>query len=87
MKNSRFTEEQIIQILKEGEGGSIADILRRYNIAKGTYYAWRSKYSGLELPEIKRLKKLEEENRKLKQLLAEAQLDIVALKDIVSKKW
>ncbi|PWU15435.1 MAG: hypothetical protein C5B45_02460 [Chlamydiae bacterium] len=52
MRTRRFSEEQIIQILKEGEGGSIADVLRRYNIAKGTYYVWRSKYSGLELPEI-----------------------------------
>jgi putative transposase len=80
MKNSRFTEEQIIQILKEGEGGSIADVLRRYNIAKGTYYAWRSKYS-VELPEIKRLKKLEEENRKLKQLLAAGDRPLKAIFD------
>lgn len=88
MKRSRFTEEQIIRILKEGAAGAKVDELcRRHNIAKGTYYSWRNKYDGLEVCELKRLKSLEEENHKLKQLLAESQLDNMALKDLVSKKW
>ena len=88
MKRSRFTEEQIIRILKEGEIGSgIEELCRRHNISKATYYSWRSKYAGLEISELKRLKNLEAENSKLKRLLADAQLDNLALKDLVSKKW
>ena len=88
MKRSRFKEEQIIRILKEGElGGKIDELCRRHNISKPTYYSWRSKYGGLEVSELKRLKGLEEENGKLKRLLADAQLDNLALKDLVSKKW
>ena len=88
MKRSRFTEEQIIRILKEGElGGKIDELCRRYNISKPTYYNRRSKYAGLDISELKRLKGLEEENSKLKRLLADAQLDNLALKDLVSKKW
>ena len=88
MRRRKFTEEQIIKILKEGESGEIIeDVIRRHNISRGTYYSWRQKYSGLEISELKRLKIMERENARLKELLAEAQLDIRALKDVVSKKW
>jgi putative transposase len=88
MRKSKFTEEKIIQILKEGAAGAkIDELCRRYEISRATYYSWRSKYEGLEISELKRLKALEAENSKLKQLLAEAQLHNVALKDLVSKKW
>jgi putative transposase len=88
MRRSRFTEAQIILILKEGDaGGNIEELCRRHNISKPTYYSWRTKYAGLEIAELKRLKRLEEENRKLKHLLADAQLDNFALKDLLSKKW
>lgn len=88
MKRSRFSEEQIIAILREGElGGNIEELCRRHNISKPTYYSWKTKYGGLEVSELKRLKALEVENSKLKRLLADAQLDNLALKDLVSKKW
>jgi putative transposase len=87
MKN-RFSEEQIINILKEADAGmKIAELCRKHNISCGTYYAWKSKFGGMKVSEAHRLRSLEEENRKLKRLVADQALDIVCLKDIVSKKW
>ena len=84
----RFTEEQIIRVIKEQESGtSVDDICRRHGIANSTFYKWKSKFGGMELSEAKRLKELEAENRKLKHLLADAMLDNSALKEVVSKKW
>ncbi len=84
----RYTEEQIIRILKQAEGGiPVADLLREHNIAQGTFYRWKAKYGGMEVNEAKRLKALEEENRRLKRLVADQALDIQILKDVNSKKW
>ena len=86
MKQSRFTEAQIIGILKEQESGSpTADVCRRHGISSATFYKWKSKYGGLEVSEARRLRALEDENAKLKKLLAEAMLDNVVLKDMASK--
>jgi putative transposase len=88
MKRSRFSEEQIISILKEQEAGTkTADVCRKHGISDVTFYKWKSKYGGLEVSDAKRLKALEDENAKLKRLLAEAMLDNAMLKDITSKKW
>ena len=87
MKRSRFSEEQIITILKQAEGGlPVAELLRQHGIAEGTFYRWRSKYGGLELSEAKRLKQLEEENRRLKRLVADQALDIQILKEVAAGK-
>lgn len=88
MKAKRFTEEQIIGILKQAEAGvKIIDLCRMHGISDVTFYTWRKKYGGMEVSDAKRLKQLEEENRKLKQMLADALLDNKVLKDVVSKKW
>ena len=88
MKKKRFSEEQIIRILQEGESGiSIKDLCREHNISTPTFYSWRKKYSGMEVNQLRRLKDLESENRRLKQLYAEAMLDNKALKDVLTKKW
>ena len=88
MKKSRFSEEQIITILKQHEGGlKTADLCKQHGISANTFYVWRAKYGGLEVSEAKRLKQLEEENSKLKRLVAEQALDLVMLKDVVAKKW
>lgn len=85
---SRFTEEQIIKILEEGRAGmKVPDLCRKYGISDATYYTWKAKYSGMTVSEAKRLRTLEAENSKLKRLVAEQQLDLLVLKDIVSKKW
>ena len=88
MKRSRFSEEQIIGILKESEAGvSVEELTRKHGIAAGTFYRWKSKFGGMELSEAKRLKSLEEENRRLKRIVADQALDILMLKDINSKNW
>jgi putative transposase len=88
MKRTRFTEEQIIGILQEQEAGAkTAELCRRHGISSATFYAWKAKYGGLNVSEARRLKALEDENTKLKRLLADAMLDNVALKDLVSKKF
>ena len=82
----RFTEEQIIRILKEHEGGKkAADIVREYNITEQTFYRWKSKYGGMDVSESKRLKQLEEENRRLKEMVADLSLDNKILKVVLSK--
>jgi putative transposase len=88
MKRARFTEEQIIAILREQEAGAkTADVCRRHGISEATFYAWKAKFGGMEVSEARRLKTLEDENAKLKKLLADAMLDNAALKDLLSKKW
>jgi putative transposase len=88
MKQSRFSEEQIIGVLREHEAGAKAtDLCRKHGISEGTLYNWKAKYGGLQVSEAKRLKALEEENAKLKRLLADAMLDAAALKDLLKKKW
>ena len=88
MKKSRFSEEQIIGILKEHQAGiAVAEICRKHGISDATFYAWRSKYGGLEVSDAKRLKTLEEENRKLKKLLAESMLDVATLREALGKNF
>ena len=87
MKRKRVTERQIIGVLKEAEAGAkTADLARQHGVFEATIYNWKSKYSGLVVPEARRLKELESENAKLKRLLADAMLDQAALKDLLSKK-
>lgn len=84
----RFTEEKIISLIKEQEAGiKVEDLCRQHKLSPSAFYAWKAKYTGVEVSEAKRLRELESENAKLKRLLAEAMLDNVALKDVISKKW
>jgi putative transposase len=88
MKQSRFTEEQIIGVLKEGEAGvAVKELSRKHGICDQTYYRWKAKYGGLEVSEARRLRSLEEENRRLKQRVAEQALDLQALKAVLGKKF
>lgn len=88
MRRSRFTEEQIIGILKEHEGGvSTADVCRKYGISSATFYKYKAKFSGMDVSDARKLKALEDENAKLKKLLAEQMLDNAMLKDVNAKKW
>ncbi len=87
MKKARFTEEQILKVLKEYQAGKkVTDISREYGISDVTFYNWKSKYSGVELSELKRLRDLESENSKLKRIVAELNLENYALKDLIEKK-
>ena len=87
MRKRRFTEQQIIKVLKQVEGGrSVQDVCREYGVSQATYYNWKAKYGGMEASDIKRLKELEAENRRLKQMFANLSLENEALKDIVEKK-
>ena len=88
MKGSRFSEEQIIAILREQEAGAAtADVCRKHAISSATFYKWKAKYGGLEVSDARRLKALEDENRRLKKLLAESMLDNAILKEISTRKW
>jgi putative transposase len=88
LKAKRYTEEQIIAVLKEGEAGAkVSDLCRKYGMSDATYYNWKSKYAGMSVSDVRRLKALEEENRRLKQIVGEQALDIRALKDLLSKNF
>ena len=88
MRTKRFTEERIIGVLKEAEAGAkTKELCRKHGISEATFYNWKAKYAGMTVSEARRLKELEAENAKLKKLLAEAELDKAALKDLLGRKW
>jgi len=88
MKRKRYSEEKIISILKEHEAGiSVPELARRYEITENTIYRWKSKFGGMEVSDAKKLRELEQENARLKRLLAEAELDKAAMKEVIEGKW
>lgn len=88
MKRKRFSEEQILAVLKQAETGRpVAELCREHGVSDATFYTWRRKYRGLELNDLKKLRQLEDENRRLKKLVADQALDIQMLRDVVKKKW
>jgi putative transposase len=88
MKRSRFTEERIIEILREHEAGAtVGEVCRKHGMSSATFYAWKAKYGGMDVSEARRLKALEAENAKLKRLYADAMLDNAGLKELLAKKW
>jgi putative transposase len=88
MKKTRFTEAQIIGILNEQEQGiKVSDLCRKHGISDATFYNWKSKYGGMKVDELKRLRELEQENARLKKIIANQSLDIDIMKDVISKKW
>ena len=88
MKTSRFSDSQIIAVLKQAEGGSpVPELCREHGISSATFYKWRSKFGGMNISDAKRLRQLEEENARLKRLVGEQALDIVVLKDVISKNF
>ena len=87
-KKSKYTEEQIIHALREVDAGAkVQDIVRRLGVTETTFYRWKSKYGGMEVPDAKRLKQLDDENRRLKQMVADLSLDLQAAKAVIRKKW
>ena len=88
MKRKRYSEEKIIAILKEHEAGiRVQDLVRKYNVSEQSIYRWKAKYGGMDVSEARRLRELEDENRRLKKLVADLSLDKLMLEDVVSKKW
>jgi putative transposase len=88
MKRKRYSEEQIISILKENEAGvAVRDLVRKYGVSEQSIYRWRAKYGGMDVSDARRLKALEEENRRLKRMVADLSLDKQMLEDVLSKKW
>lgn len=83
----RYTEEEILRILKEAQEGKVEEVLRKFGVSAGSYYKWKTKYSGMDLSEMRRLRTLEAENQRLKRIVADQALDILMLKDVNSKKW